>query len=209
MSEWALSLIDWTRDAGALGVVVFVVAYVVAALALLPGSILTIGAGLVYGPIFGTLLVSPVSVLAATAAFLVGRGVARAWVTRRMERHPRFALVDRAIGANGFKIVALLRLSPIFPYNILNYALALTRVRLHDFVAASFIGMLPGTLLFVYIGSLASTASEIVAGKRPAAGSLETVFFWGGLVATVVAAVVVTRVARKALGNALTGEVKP
>ena len=154
VNHWALLLVEWIRGAGALGVGVYALTYVAATLLLLPGSILTAGAGFVYGPLVGTLLVSPVSVLAATLAFILGRFVARTWVARRMEKHPRFAAIDEAIGKSGFKIVFLLRLSPVFPFNLLNYALGVTRVRLGDYVIASLLGMLPATLLYVYLGSL-------------------------------------------------------
>lgn len=203
INEWALLLVEWIRGAGALGVGVYALTYVAATLLLLPGSILTAGAGFAYGPLWGTLLASPVSVLASTLAFVLGRSVARTWVSRRMEKHPRFAAIDEAIGESGFKIVFLLRLSPIFPFNLLNYALGVTRVRLRDYVIASLLGMLPGTFLYVYLGSLVTNASELLSGKRPAAGIWGQVLYWGGLAATVLVTVVITRIARKALDRAL------
>jgi uncharacterized membrane protein YdjX (TVP38/TMEM64 family) len=202
-SRWALLLVEWTRDVGLVGVVVYFVAYVAATLLLLPGSILTAGAGLAYGPLWGTVLVSPVSVVAATLAFLLGRGIAREWVTRRIAQHPRFGAIDEAIGDSGFKIVLLLRLSPIFPFNLLNYALGLTRVSLRDYVLASLLGMLPGTFLYVYLGSLVTTASELLSGKRPAIGLWGKILYWAGLAATLVVTILITRMARQALNKAL------
>jgi uncharacterized membrane protein YdjX (TVP38/TMEM64 family) len=202
-SRWALVLVEWIRGAGWAGAIVYAVAYVAATLLFLPGSILTAGAGFAYGPAWGTLLVSPVSVLAATLAFVLGRSVARSWVQRRMEQHPRFAAIDAAIGESGFRIVLLLRLSPIFPFNLLNYALGVTRVRLRDYVAASFVGMLPGTILYVYLGSLVTSASELLSGSRPSAGGLGQVLYWGGLGATLFVTVLITRIARRALSRAL------
>lgn len=201
--QWALLLVAWIRDAGALGVAAYAVAYVLATVLLLPGSILTLGAGFAYGPLWGVLLVAPVSVLAATLAFVLGRHVARPWIARRMEEHPRFAAIDQAIGESGFKIVLLLRLSPVFPFNLLNYALGLTHVRPRDYVGASFFGMLPGTFLYVYLGSLVTNASELLSGKPSAAGGWSQVLYWGGLAATIVATVFVTRIAQKALERAL------
>src|SRR5439155_1410723 len=96
---------------------------------------------------------SSAATLGASAAFLVGRYLARAAVERRIAANPRFAAIDRAVGAEGRKIVFLLRLSPVFPFNLLNYALGLTRVRFADFFLAS-VGMLPGTVLYVYSGKL-------------------------------------------------------
>jgi len=203
LNHWALLLVEWIRDAGAVGVVVYALAYILATLFLLPGSILTAGAGFAYGPVRGTLLVSPVSVLAATLAFVLGRTFARNWVSRRMEQHPRFAAINEAIGESGSKIVFLLRLSPIFPFNVLNYALGLTRVSLRDYIIASLLGMLPGTFLYVYLGSLVTNASELLSGRRPSVGAWGQVLYWGGLAATVFATVLITRIARRALNRAL------
>lgn len=204
LSRWALALVEYIRDAGATGVAVYAVAYVIAAVLFLPGSILTLGAGFAYGPLWGTVLVSPVSVVASTVTFLLGRFLARSWIQRKVESQPRFAAVDAAIGENGFKIVFLLRLSPIFPYNLLNYALGITRVRLLDYILASWLGMLPGTFLYVYLGSLVTSASRLLSEQAPQAESAWTqVLYWGGLVATVLVVVIVTRTARRALARAL------
>lgn len=202
-SRWALLLVEWIRATGAIGVLVYALVYVAATLLFLPGSLLTAGAGFVYGPLWGMLLVSPVSVLASTLAFGLSRSVARAPISRRMERHARFAAIDAAIGESGFKIVLLLRLSPIFPFNLLNYALGVTRVRLRDYVMASWLGMLPGTFLYVYLGSLVTNASELLSGDRPSAGIWSQVFYWVGFAATVLVIVLITRIARNALNRAL------
>lgn len=113
MTSVLLSVVDWVHEAGALGVGVYALAYVLATLLFFPGSILTAGAGFAYGPVWGTLLVSPVSVVAATLAFALGRSFARGWIARRMAGRPRFAAVDEAIGQSGFRIVLLLRLSAL------------------------------------------------------------------------------------------------
>ncbi len=206
VEERAVQLVEWFRGAGALGAGVFALAYLLATLYLLPGAILTLGAGFAYGPLWGTLLVSPVSVAAATMAFLMGRSLARRWVARRLEGHSRFAAIDRAVGENGFKVVFLLRLSPVLPFNLLNYALGLTRVRLRDYVAASLPGMLPGTLLYVYLGSLATSAGDLANGRGSAAGGWSRIFYWGGLMATILVTMLITRIARRALERAIAGE---
>jgi len=203
IDDWLLALVGWVRAVGAAGVAVYAAVYVTATLLLLPGSALTAGAGFAYGPLWGALLVSPVSVLAATLAFVLGRTVARDWVARRVSRAPRFAAVDEAIGHSGFKIVLLLRLSPLFPFNLLNYGLGLTRVRLRDYVLGSFLGMLPGTALYVYLGSLVTSASELLSGKSSGAGALGQALYWVGLAATIAVTVLVTRVARRALDRAI------
>ncbi|MFT4604400.1 MAG: putative membrane protein YdjX (TVP38/TMEM64 family) [Rhodothermales bacterium] len=199
LSEWALALVEWITGAGVVGVALYAVAYVVAALFMLPGSILGLAAGFAWGPVIGVLIVSPVSVVAATAAFLMGRFVARDWIAGKVKDTPRFAAIDSAVANDGFRVVVLLRLSPLFPFNLLNYALGLSPVRLRDYVLGSFLGMLPGTFLYVYVGSLVTSVSALMGGRRPVVGGWEQVLYWGGLVATVVVSVLITRMARRAL----------
>ena len=203
VASWLVTVVEWIRGQGPAGTALFAAAYVAAAVLLLPGSVLTIGAGFAYGPLWGFVLISPVSVLAATTAFLLGRTIARDWISRRLGQDPRLAAVDAAVGQSGFKIVLLLRLSPLFPFNVLNYTLGLTRVRLRDFVLGSWIGMLPGTALYVYIGSLVTSASELASDTHPSAGVEGRVLLVVGLVATLAVVVLVTRIARKALKHAL------
>lgn len=203
LSDYMLRLVEWIRGAGAPGMLVYVLVYVVATVGLLPGSILTLGAGFAYGPIVGTALVSPASVMGATLACLLGRSLARRWIARRVAGNPKFQAIDLAIRESGFKIVLLLRLSPVFPFNLLNYGLGLTAVRLRDYVLASFLGMLPGTFLYVYLGSLATSASALLSGKRADAGWGGQAIYWGGLAATVLVTVFVTRLARRALARSI------
>ena len=203
---WAEQLVAWIHGAGVAGVAAYVAAYATVTLLLLPASLLTAGAGLAYGPILGTTLVSPVSVAAATLAFLLGRTVARDWVASRIAGDARFAAIDAAIGRHGFRIVALLRLSPLVPFSVLNYALGLTRVRLRDFVLGSFVGMLPGTLLYVYLGSLVTTVTAL--GTDRGSGTRHGLY-WAGLAATLMATVSITRIARRALNEAVGRERGP
>lgn len=203
IDEWLVRIVDGVRDAGAIGIALYATIYVAATLLMLPGSVLTAGAGFVYGPLWGTILVSPVSVLAATLAFVLGRTVASDWVARRLAAAPRFSAVYDAVGRSGFRIVLLLRLSPLFPFNLLNYGLGLTRVRLRDYALASFLGMLPGTVLYVYLGSVVSNASEVLGGRSSEAGTLQNTLYWVGLAATVAVAVLVTRIARRALDQTI------
>jgi uncharacterized membrane protein YdjX (TVP38/TMEM64 family) len=202
VGEWIPRLVEWIEGAGLVGAVAYAVTYVVATVLLLPASLLTLGAGFAYGPLAGTLLVSPVSVTAATIAFLLGRTVARGWIAARVVRDPRFAAVDAAIEREGLKIVILLRLSPVLPFGLLNYALGLTRVRLRDYVLGSFVGMLPATFLYVYLGSLVTTAASL-GSSAATAGTGQQMIYWSGLAATVLVTVFVTRLARRALSTAL------
>ncbi|MBI5771202.1 MAG: TVP38/TMEM64 family protein [Verrucomicrobia bacterium] len=181
---------------GAWGPVLFVLIYIAATVFFLPGSVLTLGAGAVFGVALGSVYVSLASTLGATAAFLVGRYLARAWVAKKIEGNVTFAAIDRAVAAEGWKIVGLTRLSPVFPFALLNYAFGVTRVSLRDYVLASWIGMMPGTVMYVYLGSLARVGT---AGgtKSPA----ELALYGVGLLATLAVTVFVTRIARRALAK--------
>ncbi len=192
--------LEWIGDLGPAGAAAFVGIYVVACVLFIPGSILTLGAGAVYGVVRGSLLVSVASTLGATAAFLAGRYLARDWVARRIEGNERFRAIDRAVGREGWKIVGLTRLSPVFPFNLLNYAYGLTRVSLRDYVLASWIGMIPGTVMYVYLGSLAGSLATLDAGGGGRSRA-QWVLYVVGLAATVAVTVYVTRIARAALAQ--------
>jgi uncharacterized membrane protein YdjX (TVP38/TMEM64 family) len=146
--EFTVALAERLRGAGAKGVVIFLAVYVIAEVALIPGSLLTMVAGFAYGPIGGLLVASPASVLAATVAFLLGRTVLRDWVRKTIAASPTLGAIDRAIGKNSLKLILLLRLSPLIPFNVLNYALGLSDANLGRYVVASLVGMLPGTFLY-------------------------------------------------------------
>jgi len=196
----SLEWLEARRDAlGVLAPVGLGVAYVVATVAFVPGSILTLGAGALFGLLVGSITVSLAATAGATAAFLVGRYLARDLVARKVEGRPRFAAIDRAVGREGFKIVLLTRLSPVFPFNLLNYAYALTKVRLGDYVLGSWIGMLPGTVMYVYIGTLVGDVAALAGGVERERTPAEWALYVVGLVATVVVTVLVTRIARRAL----------
>lgn len=188
----------WVSGLGWIGVLLFIAIYVIATVLLVPGSALTLGAGAAFGVACGSVYVSIASVLGATCAFLVSRHLARDAVARRIKDNERFTAIDRAVATGGWKIVGLTRLSPIFPFTLLNYAFGLTRVSLLEYVIASWIGMMPGTVLFVYLGSLAQAA----AGQRT-----RTPLEWGlygvGLLATVAVTLVITRLARRELSKSL------
>lgn len=191
---------------GALGPVVFIAGYALATVAFVPGSLLTLAAGAIFGLPTGVALVFVGATLGGTLAFLVARYLARGAVERRLAGNARFAAVDRAIGGDGRRIVFLLRLSPAFPFTLLNYALGLTRVRLRDYVVAS-AGMLPGTVLFVYYGKLAGDVAALAGGVQAPRTTSYYVLLGAGLVATLLVTTLVTRLARRALREATAGEV--
>ncbi|MCC7052794.1 MAG: TVP38/TMEM64 family protein [Gemmatimonadaceae bacterium] len=186
---------------GAWAPAVFVAVYAAACVAFVPASILTFAAGALFGVVQGTLLVLTGATLGAFLAFLVARYIARDWVAARVQRDPRFAAIDRAVADDGRRIVFLLRLSPLVPFNLLNYALGLTQVRAVDYLVAS-LGMIPGTLLYVYTGSVAGTVLGATGGAAPARGAGFWLVLGLGLAATAAVAVLVGRMAKRALASA-------
>ena len=206
VGDYLTRLLEWTEGLGAVGPVVVAAIYVVACVFMLPGSILTLGAGFLFDVAIGTITVSVGSTLGACAAFWVGRTFARGWVSKKVADNAGFAAIDEAVGRQGFKIVLLTRLSPLFPFNLLNYAYGLTRVKFRSYALASWLGMLPGTVMYVYFGSAARAAARELTDVAEAGvetGLAGKVFFWIGLVVAVGVAILVTRIARKALKQAL------
>lgn len=198
IAAWTVALAERARGTGAAGVAIFVLAYIVSTVAFLPGSILTLAAGFVYGPVWGLVIASPASVAGATAAFVLGRTALRGWAERRIGASARVRALDAAVARQGFTLVLLLRLSPLFPFNVLNYALSLSRVTVGTYVAASFLGMLPATALYVYLGSLAPAAAGI-ASAPARGGAAQFAVYGAGLAATVAVAVIGARMAQRAL----------
>ncbi|NEN91387.1 MAG: TVP38/TMEM64 family protein [Okeania sp. SIO3H1] len=193
-----INALDWIKTLGPWGPIAFIIIYILATVLFLPGSLLTLGAGLLFGPIFGSIYVSISSTIGATCAFLVGRYLARGWVSKQIEGNENFKAIDEAVADEGWKIVGLTRLSPIFPFNLLNYAFGLTQVSLPDYFFASWIGMMPGTVMYVYLGSLAGSLATLgtEGGTRTTA---EWILYGVGLIATIAVTVYVTKIARKAL----------
>jgi uncharacterized membrane protein YdjX (TVP38/TMEM64 family) len=198
--QWLLSALQWIDNLGTLGAAAFILLYIIATVAFLPGSIVTLGAGVVFGVVLGSVYVFIGATIGATAAFLVGRYIARGWVAGKIAGNAKFRAIDEAVNREGLKIVLLTRLSPIFPFNLLNYAYGVTGVSLKDYVIGS-VGMIPGTIMYVYIGSLAGNLATIGA-QTPTANPIAQ---WSiriiGFIATVAVTLYVTKIARKALNN--------
>lgn len=190
--------LQWIEDKGPTGAIAFILIYIIATVAFLPGSILTLGAGIVFGVVLGSVYVFIGATMGATAAFLVGRYLARGWISKKLEANDKFKAIDEAVSTEGFKIVFLTRLSPMFPFNLLNYAFGVTGVALRDFFFGS-IGMIPGTIMYVYIGSLASSLAMIGTENQPTNPAVQWAIRIVGLIATVAVTIYVTHVARKAL----------
>lgn len=181
---------------GIWGVVGFILIYIIATIFLIPGSALTLGAGLIFGVVKGSILVSIASVTGATLSFLIGRYFLRGWVEKQIETQPKFTSIDRAVAKEGWKIVGLTRLSPLFPFVFLNYAFGVTKVSLRDYFFASWIGMLPGTIMYVYIGSIPKTALEVTSGNTDTWRLILNII---GFIATVGVTIYITKIAKKAL----------
>lgn len=202
VKDWLIRGLDWTQGLGLWGPFFVVAFYILACVLLLPGSVLTLGAGFLFKVFLGTMTVSIGSTLGACAAFLVGRTVARNWVAGKVAKNEKFVMIDEAVAQQGFKIVLLTRLSPVFPFNILNYSFGLTKIAFWKYALASWIGMIPGTIMYVYFGAGLRSLADIASGEVET-GTTGRIFFWLGLALTVIVTVFVTRIARKALKSAV------
>jgi uncharacterized membrane protein YdjX (TVP38/TMEM64 family) len=204
MQQALQQALAWVDSQGQLAPIAFILIYNFATVLLIPGSVLTLGSGILFGPVWGTLYVIVAAALGATVAFWIGRNFARGWVSRQIAKYPKFAAIDRAVAQEGFKIVTLTRLSPLFPFNLLNYAFGITQVSLKDYMLGS-IGMVPGTILYVYLGSLLGSLAMI--GSQTAADPQTVALQWAvkivGLIATVTVSIYVTRIAKRALDESI------
>ncbi len=191
----------WVDGLGFWGPIAFVAGYTVSTVAFIPGAALTLAAGAIFGLVEGTIVVFLAAVCGSTAAFLVSRHLARRAIERRLAGNQKFAAIDRAVAKEGLKIVFLLRLSPVFPFNLLNYALGLTGVRFRDYVLGS-IGMIPGTLFYVLSGKVVGDVSAAASGGMASKGAGHWLLLGGGLAATLVVSLLVARIAKRALAQA-------
>jgi uncharacterized membrane protein YdjX (TVP38/TMEM64 family) len=200
LGDYLLYVLTATEALGAWGYLALIVIYVVSAVFLVPGSLLTLAAGFLFGVIAGFILVSVGSTLGAAAGFLISRYFARERVEHRVASHPKFQAIDGAVLRQGFKIVLLARLTPIFPYSLLNYAFGITSMNFRSYIVASWIGMIPATILYVYLGATAQDLTQILTGNIEMDSS--TTFKALGLAATAALVFTVTRIARNALKEA-------
>lgn len=198
VADWLSAFLEYVRSWGVWGPVLLGAVYIVATVFMAPGLLLTLGAGYLFGVVVGVVTVSIASVTGAAAAFLIGRYTARDFVQGLAANNPRFAAIDAAVANSGWRIVLLTRLSPLFPFNVINYLYGATRVSLGEYVLASWIGMLPGTVLYVYLGHAAGNLTDLLAGKLESGPAGQAAFYLG-LVATAAVTVIVTRIAGRAL----------
>jgi uncharacterized membrane protein YdjX (TVP38/TMEM64 family) len=209
MEPGLLNLQDFLRQAlgrveglGPWAGVAFIALYILATLAFFPGAPLTLGAGVLFGAVWGSIYVFIGATLGALGAFGVGRYWTRSWVLKQISGHPRFEAIDRAVGREGLKIVFLTRLSPLFPFNLLNYAYGVTGVSLGDYALGS-LGMLPGTILYVYLGSLAGNLAALGSGASAENPLLQWTLRLLGLGATLGVAFYGAKIAKDALDKSL------
>ena len=205
VSEWLALGIVWIEAHRTLAWIVYLATYIIATVLVVPVSILTLAAGYLFGFPLGVVLASVGSVLGASGAFLVGRFFIRDWVAKRIADLPRFRALDQATRHEGFLIVFLTRLSPLFPFNLINYGLALTSVRFRDYFFASWLGMLPVTTLYTYVGSVAKNLTDLTSGGLQGSGFSRTLVLVG-LAASAVLTVLVTRKATRTLSQHLARE---
>jgi len=202
VQEWLRSFNSWVVQMGVAGIFVFIIVYAVATVLLAPGSVLTIGAGFVFGLWKGFLAVSVGATLGASLGFLIARFIARDKVEAIARRNEKFCKIDNAIGKQGAKLIFLLRLSPVIPFNLSNYFYGLTGVKFWPYVFASWSGMIPGTFLYVYIGTASKLAVSAAAGGEAVKhGWQYWILLSVGLAATIVVTIWITKIARDALQN--------
>lgn len=205
LEEVLQKLIIWVQSLGALGPIVYIIIYNLATLLFIPGSLLTLKGGCLFGVFWGSVYVLIAAIFGATLAFIVGRYLSRDWVSCQIDKYPKFQAINVAVAKEGWKIVLLTRLSPIFPFNLLNYAFGVTQVSLKDYILGS-LGIIPGTVMYVYIGSLAGNLAMINTHNQPSSPEVQ-IWQWVmrvvGLIATVAVTVYMTKLAQKALKESM------
>jgi len=156
----AAALEQWVQNAGLAGPLVFMLVYAIATVFFLPGSVLTLAGGALFGPVMGTFFNLTGATIGAVLAFLVARYLASDWVEQKTGG--RLKQLKQGVEGEGWRFVAFVRLVPLFPFNLLNYALGLTRIRLSHYLIATYLFMLPGAIAYTYLG---------YAGREAVAGS--------------------------------------
>ncbi len=207
VAAWLRQLLLWAERLGPWGPLALAAASAAAAVLLLPGSVLTIGTGFLYGIPLGFGVIWIANMLGACVAFGIGRTLVREWVARRMAANEMFVTLDEAVGEHGFKIVFLTRLSPVFPYGLLNYTFGASRVSFRQYALASSVGLIPGILMYIYIGASLRSLAEL--GQRADTPVGHRVFFWFGLAATILLVAAGTYIARRALAAAAPEHPRP
>jgi uncharacterized membrane protein YdjX (TVP38/TMEM64 family) len=198
-------LFAWIKGLGPWGALFLIALYVAFCVLLLPGSVLTTTAGFMFGAFWGAVASSLGATLGAMAAFLLGRFALQGWLEGKLATHPRFLAIDRAIGEQGFKIVFLVRLATIVPYDLTSYLFGVTKVRWGRFLLGTWLGRLPEIVVFAYLGSTAKNLADVASGRIAVDGGKQFLM-WLGLAAMVAVAIMVARIARRALRESVNGK---
>jgi uncharacterized membrane protein YdjX (TVP38/TMEM64 family) len=187
---------EWIASSGWVGAVWFIVLYTLTCVFFLPGSILTIGAGAVYGFWFSTALVTISSTVGAAVNFLTSRYLARNWMQRKLGHSAKFRAFEKAVSSEGWRMILISRMSPIIPHSLVSYAGGLIRISFWKFTFASFVGFLPQSAAYTYVGAVVGKALRTSAGVTPH-DPVTWAFYGLGLVATLVVTAITTRIARR------------
>lgn len=204
LDDRIIEMLQWLDSRGWQASLLFILIIAVAIVVLAPGVIFTMGAGFVFGVIKGTLLVVAGTVLGATLAFLIARYVLGERPSRWLMSHVRPPHLGEVIRDEGWRLVMLTRLVPLFPFKLSNYFFGLTPVRLWDFVLGNLIGVIPITLHNVYIGSIAADLTTL--GQLEERTPIQWAFYGVGFVLAVIGVVGLTRIARRALARKIDRE---
>ncbi|MBA2485430.1 MAG: TVP38/TMEM64 family protein [Nitrospira sp.] len=196
VSEWTERFRQWITGLGHLGYLLFALVYIVGAVFLVPETPLSIAGGLAFGAWAIPLVVFSATV-GASLAFLLARYVAYHHVERQIRDRPKFKAVHEAIGNDGWKIVLLLRLSPVVPFNLQNYFFGITNIPFWHYAGATGVGIIPGTCLYVYLGVMGQVVT-----RADSIGMLRWIFLALGLIATIVVTIMVSRKAKATLDRA-------
>lgn len=197
VDHWIEALVTWTRHEGALGLAGFALVFVVFALTMVPTLELYVGAGLIYGTVWGAALMTVLSLVASLAAYAIARSSLRRWIEHHLPHHKRIQELDKGIGAHAFSLGTLLRLAPVLPFGATNYALGATRMTLGMYALTVIVGTIPTNVIYAYAGSLLHRVSELSSAHEGHPWLL-----WGGLAATVAAMVLLGWIAKRALDRA-------
>ena len=208
LARWAEILLEWVESLGHYGPLAMIGGYVAVCTFSVPGAPLTLGCGFLFGVAEGTLIATIGSTMGATVAFLIARFGGRGFFRAKVGRRIKFRRLDRAARRHGFTIVLLTRMSPVFPFNLLNYVFGFTSVHFRDYIFATMIGVVPVSILYVYVGSLMKTLAQVATGKvDPAA--LQPWVIVISLVLTVGAVAIMATFAKRMLEKALRAEESP
>ena len=205
LAAWQLPLgtyieqaLSWVEAHEKIAWLVFALLYIAAIVFILPASVFSLTAGYLFGIFQGWIIVVVTATIGAMIAFTVGRSLLRNWVVGKAEKMKNFNSLDEAVSQKGLFIVFLTRLSPVFPFSLINYVYGITKISLRNFSLATFFGIMPGSLLYVYAGSTAKNLQEVLSGNVEFSGAQQYLLY-GGLIATLIVTIVITRIASKAL----------